>query len=191
MALSVADNLKLLRFAQRRVAAIGRASMGRDERVLLQEAVTSALAGNRRWNKSTVNFIGFLFGAIRSISSNWCKSFDPNEARLASELIEESEEGLLVNPLLSAPAEIPNPEQNAIIQEQEDLRMQQVARIKELVEQRPLASLIIDGQLEGMNGTQIQEALGISKKEYETEMKWIYRTVRSDKAKGGSHVWKK
>lgn len=191
VSLSVADNLRLLRFAQRRIATIGRASMGRDEKVLLQEAVTSALAGNRRWNKGAVDFLGFLFGAIRSISSNWCKNLDPNEAYLASELVEESDEGSLLNPLLSFPANTPDPEQSVILKEKEDLRMQQVARIKDLVERRPLASLIIEGQLEGLNGPQIQEMLGVSKKEYETEMKWIYRTVRDDAAKGGSHVWTK
>jgi hypothetical protein len=50
---------------------------------------------------------------------------------------------------------------------------------------RALASLIIDGWREGLSGPEIREALGISQKEFETELKWLRRTARADRDQGG------
>ena len=188
-ALTAAESTGLLNFARRRIATMGRASKGRDAKELLQEALLSALKEDgRHWNKEKVRFVIFLFGTIRSISYNWCRAFDPNEAYSVSELIQENEEGVVTNPLLDTPSLDPDPEERAMMKEEAEYRTQQVSRIKELIAPRPLASLIIEAQLEWMTGPEIQESLGISKKEYETEMKWVYRTVRDDAKKRGDHA---
>jgi DNA-directed RNA polymerase specialized sigma24 family protein len=187
-ALTPAESTRLLKFAQRRIAAMGRKSKGRSGHGLLQEAITSVLEDGRRWNKETVSFVGFLFGAIRSISYNWCRAFDPDEAYLECELSEENEDGVVMNPLLHASSPNPDPEGSVILKEEAEHRINRVQRIKELIASRTVASLIIEAQLEGMGGPEIREGLGISQKEYETEMKWVYRTVRADAVKRGNHA---
>lgn len=190
-ALSPTETNRLLRFAQRRVAVIGRAGKGRDARELLHEAIVSVLSDDRRWNKEKITFVGFLYGAIKSISYNWCSTFDPDQACSASELIRGNADGTQTAPLVNVPSENPDPEQTAIINQESERSKKQISRIKELIASRPLARDIIDGRLEEMSRTEIQGALGISNREYETEIKWAYRTIRDDAARGRSNVWRR
>jgi hypothetical protein len=65
-----------------------------------------------------------------------------------------------------------------------DGRRQQKAKqdlefIEKLVEKRELAALIVLAWQDQMNGTEIQEEFNLTKQQYETEVKWIYRTVRA------------
>ena len=43
---------------------------------------------------------------------------------------------------------------------------------------REFAPLIIEGMMEGMTGKEIRE-LGLTQTQYETEMKWIRRNLKS------------
>jgi DNA-directed RNA polymerase specialized sigma24 family protein len=101
--------LKLEKFARWRIRGLGRANDGRDHEDLMQEAITSTLAGHRRWNKS-VSFEQHLIGAMRSISTHWGEQFDPDSARLESEVLRISVEGKESNPLLNAPSTLPDVE---------------------------------------------------------------------------------
>lgn len=169
--LSEAQLVRFKRYAERKIKGLGRRSLGRDHMDLLQEAITSTLAGDRRWNK-TVDFSQHLFGAMRSIANNWAKKADPGETRLESELIHQNAEGEELNPLASAPAPDPSPEQQVSVK-------QQFEKIAKLLAGDQVALEVFGGLRAEMTGADIQEALGISKREYETTVKRIYRKARA------------
>ena len=83
--LSAANLLRLEKFARWRVRGLGRRAGGRDHRDLLQEAMTSTLAGDRNWNKAAVHFVGHLLGAMRSISTHWGEQADPEDVLLEAD----------------------------------------------------------------------------------------------------------
>jgi hypothetical protein len=73
---------QLKNFAAWRVRGLGRAGLGRTGDDLFQEAWVSTLTGaegtgeGRRWNKSGVDFFGYLRGAMRGISWGWKQKFN-------------------------------------------------------------------------------------------------------------------
>lgn len=170
----------LKQYARWRIRGLGRASLGRNYEDLLQEAVTATLAGDRRWNKSLGDFFGHLVWAMRSISSNWRRKFDEDEAYLESEVVRTTPEGKESNPM----HEVASPAQDG---RRVSAARDQVGHVERLVSDsgRSLASLVIDGWREGLTGPEIKEALGISQKELETEIRWLRRTARDDRDQGG------
>jgi hypothetical protein len=171
----------LKQYARWRIRGLGRASLGRNFEDLLQEAVTATLAGNRHWNKSSCEFTAHLAWAMRSISSNWRRKFDEEEAYLESEVVQTTPEGKESNPVHDAASGPHDGRRVAAARAH-------VEHIEKLVSDsgRALASLIIDGWREGLSGPEIMETLGISRTEFETELKWLRRTARADRGKGGS-----
>lgn len=169
----------LKQYSRWRIRGLGRKSLGRNYEDLLQEAVTATLAGDRHWNKDCGEFFLHLIWAMRSISSNWRRKFDEGEPYLESEIIHTTPEGKESNPMY----DVTTPSQDG---RRVAANKDQVEHIEKLVSDadRSLASLIIDGLREGMNGPEIKETLGISQKELETEMKWLRRTARADRNKG-------
>lgn len=176
-ALKFEELRRLDKYARWRIRGLGRASMGRTHEDLLQDAITATLGGNRHWSKS-VDFVKHLREAMRSISTTWRKVFDPNEAHLASEVIEKTPEGRMKNPMDQVCSPVLNPEQTLAMKEKLLDVEEKLTWIEKLVADDPLASLIVEGLREGMTGPTIQDALGVSKTEYETKMKWLYRTAR-------------
>ncbi len=173
---------RLKQYALWRIRGLGRASLGRNEEDLLQQAVTDTLTPDkRRWNKNAVDFFRHLIGAMRSISSHWRVQFDSDEAFSESEVISVSPDGKESNPLLQAT--LPTLDGRRVVAAKDE-----VEHIEQLVADHPLASLIIDGMRDRMSGPEIQEALGVSQKEYETAMRWLRRTVRANVKKEGTHA---
>jgi DNA-directed RNA polymerase specialized sigma24 family protein len=155
--LSEAQLVRFKRYAERKIKGLGRRSLGRDHMDLLQEAITSTLAGDRHWNK-TVDFSQHLFGAMSSIANNWAKKADTVETRLESELIHQNAQG--------------SPEQQVSVK-------QQFEEIAKLLAGDQVALDVFGGLRAEMTGADVQEALGISKREYETTVKRIYRRARA------------
>jgi len=147
----------------------------------LAEAITGTLAGNRRWNKSSVSIGGHLMGAMRSISTHWEEQFDPDEPRLESELTRVSPAGEVRSPLALIDSGTPNPERVL------DAK-QQVEEIERLFAEDTVASLIIQGFREGLSGPEVRAALGLSQTEYDTALKRIRRKVGAIAKDGGSDV---
>src|SRR4051794_25338131 len=77
--LTAADFLRLGQYARRRIRILGPKAGDRMGDDLLQTAVQDLLEDTRRWDKSKVGLMGFLFGAMKSISSNWAKTYDPDD----------------------------------------------------------------------------------------------------------------
>lgn len=172
--------LKLLNFAKWKIKGLGRKALGRDHQDLLNESITRTLEGTRNWPKSAVDFMGYLFGTMRSISSNWAESFDPEEAALESEVVINTEEGKTISPINKAEAPGISPEDNIIAK-------QKIERIEGLFEKDETVLLIIEGFRSEMTGPEIQEAIGITKTEFETAMKRMRRKVREIKMGEGTH----
>jgi hypothetical protein len=170
---------RLMAFARRRIERLGRASLGRSGEDLLQEAMNSICIGansateGRRWNKDTVDFFGFLIGAIRSVSSHWLEQFDDDEAWLETDVISRNPDGGEHNPMLN----VTSPANDG---RRATWAKHYVEHIEKIISERPLAALILEGMKDRMTGPEIREALDLSQKDYETEMKWIRRTVRAD-----------
>jgi DNA-directed RNA polymerase specialized sigma24 family protein len=169
----------LKQYARWRIRGLGRKSLGRDHEDLLQEAVTATLAGDRRWNNESVDFFGHLLGVMRSISWNWGRLSDEDTPYLESEVVRTTPEGQESNPMLDVAS---------LSQDGRRITAAKahVEHIEKLVSDRPLASLIVDGMREEMTGPEIKEALGISQRELETEMRWLRRTARADRDQGGN-----
>src|SRR5258708_16201300 len=96
--LSEADWYRLRDFAERREFLLNEKARGRD---LLGEAFERLLRGSRKWDKTKVRFLTFLYGAMRSIAYNWLKEkVSPTEAPLsASSLVVENQDGKLSDPV--------------------------------------------------------------------------------------------
>lgn len=160
-------------FAKWRVGQLGETNLDGDWQDLIQQALTSLLVGDRRWNKDNVDLVKFLTEAMRSISNNWFRINADNKTDLESDLITTHSDGHESNPLLQVTA--PNLDGRS-----EQKAKQDLAHIETLVAQRETAALIIMASKDGMNGPEIQAELGISQTAYETEMKWIRRAIRPE-----------
>lgn len=171
-ALTAPQLLRLEKFARYRVRGLGRAARWRDHKDLLGEAVTSTLAGNRRWNKK-VSLDAHLFGAMRSISTHWREQYDPTEASLESELLRRSEEGETYSPMGQVPSCAPDAERVAAAKEK-------VERIVQLFADDLYVSLILTGWHEGKTGREIQEMLGIPQNDYDAAIRRMRRNIPDD-----------
>jgi hypothetical protein len=99
--LSAADWYRLKKFADYHILVLGDKAGDRRGPDLLNKAFERLLEGSRKWDKTKVGFVGFLYGAMRSIANSWLrKKVNPTEAPvLASALIKEDEDGNLTDPV--------------------------------------------------------------------------------------------
>jgi hypothetical protein len=176
--LTDADLVRLEKYARYRVRGLGRKAKGREQDDLLGEAVQDTLDPVKRsWNKD-VTFVRHLIGAMRSISSHWREQFDPDEARLESEVARITEEGETLSPL-----DLPSSTEPAADRVMAARR--QLEDIEKAVADDRVVYDILGGMRAEMAPTEIREALGLTPTEYETAMKRFRRRVRS--AQGGSN----
>ena len=189
--LTEADMVKLQRYADNRIRRIGKSASNRDAHLLLTEAMNSLLeVGRRHWYPDRVDLVGFLIGAMRSISSNWARKAaeggvleisETDQIRI-SDAGEEQKSAIAKTPSPSL-----DPEQQLIRQEcqTEDQLIEEIAT---LFKDRYLASLILDGWKAGMKGPEIIEALNIDATEYRTEVRLVRRRIDERWPKGMPHV---
>jgi len=184
-ALTPPQSIKLREFALMKVSKLGRKAQSYTWKDLLSDAYIDALSGNRNWNKSQVDFFGFLIGAMRSIASNRRSKFDRVEKSLGlgkeGKLLEipldgKNHDGKME--VLQIVSLTPNPERELLDKEQEKIDRERVQAIMRLAEERELAPFILLDLMDGKSGPEIQRSLNITKTQYETEMKWIFRNAR-------------
>jgi len=170
-ALTPADFHRLKSFAYFRGRRLGPARFGLDPEDLIQQALVKTLDGRRSWNKAGVDFVGHLMGAISSDVSHHGEQVEANPAiRTEADLLRNTEDEK------SSPLDLlPHQATNA---ERAEMAKEEVERIRNLFRDDTLVTLLIDGFAEGLKGSQIQEALGISRAEYEAAMKRLRRGVR-------------
>jgi len=176
--LTTSELCRLRRFACYRVRSLGRAASGRSCEDLLQEAMSSTLAGagngrsGRCWNKS-VTFERHLLGAMRSISSHWKEHFRQGEPYLESELPDSCPvENLSRLDLLESNG--PEPDRSLLVQDE-------VSRVLQKLKSDQTALRVILGWQREMDKSEILRAFGLTGKEFEAAVKRI--RCRADQVK--------
>lgn len=163
--LSHGECLRLERYAQSRVGSLGRGSMSCDASALLSEAIRATCEGERTWHKTSVNFFGHLIGVIRSKSSHLHKKSASNKTYLESDVISDAG-----SPVENSPSQSPNQEATLLANEA-------VERIESAVGERPVAWVIMEALRDGMNRAEIIKEFQISETEYDTNLRWLRRTI--------------
>lgn len=170
-ALNTGDRTRLKRFADYRVWWLGPKADSRTGDDLLQTALTDLLADTRRWNKSKVGFVKFLTGAMRSISSNWARSYKQNETLvLDADLRRENEEGEEFSPLDNAQGDTSNPDKRLSDKHTLDL-------IDDLFKDDERAQMVLTALQEGYDPAGVRELWDLSQKEYNAIVRRIRRQL--------------
>ena len=151
----------------RRVASLCCPGRPQDAKDLLQEAWARALDGSRKCPRH-VDVVRFLAGAMHSIASDAAKEWQRHPELQAVSLF--GDDGLAFNP--------PDPAANA---EQQVASDEEVARITErtiaLFEDDPIAQVMVEGIMEGMEGEELRELTGLSKVAFASKRRLIRRRI--------------
>lgn len=169
-ALTQADLLRLEGFAAWRVRGLGQRANGRTHEDLFNEAIRATLDGTRSWNKSKVDFMGYLIGAMKSISDNWGKRYSASEPILESDLVRLNEDGLPSGAFDRIPVDVPSPEEDLALQQEADA-------IRRLFEGDPLVTLIVCELQEGARFPEVREKYGLSSNELNAAIRRIRRRI--------------
>ena len=169
--LTLADWARVRRYADFRMVGLGLKADGRTGEDLRQTALTDLLKGTRRWNKDKVGFVMFLTGAMRSISSNWARSYKPEDtAMVEADSLRENEEGEVISPFDNLTAKNPNPE--------EQLRDRQTLKlIDNLFIDDEEAQQVLMAWQDRLVPAEVRELWGLSQNEYNTVVRRIRRTI--------------
>lgn len=157
----------------------------------LSSAKQMAPAGSRRWNKSKVDFVGFLAGIIESDVSHVLERYHRGDAHvepiLESESVRITEEGDDCNPFDCIPSDSKTPEAELIDRESEQANVDLVDKVLTMFEDDEQASEVLLYRLNELKGPEIQKRMGLSKKEYATVDQRIRRGFGRLSGVGGKH----
>jgi hypothetical protein len=186
-ALAAADFVRLRQYARRRIQHLGPKAVEKVGDDLLQTALCDLLQDTRRWDKTKVGFMGFLFGAMKSISSNWAKSYLPEEDPvLEADLRKRDADGKEFTPLDAHRAGQPNAEQQLSDR-------QTLLEIDNLFKDDQEAQMVLTAWQEGYDPAGVRELWDLSQNAYNTIVRRIRRTldasdIKPDGDRGGAYV---
>lgn len=166
--LSDADMIRLSRIARRYCK--GRI----DPDDLLQQAFVAVLDGSRKCPRD-IRMIAFLAGTIRSLASSRFKSF--NRAPELHSFVAQGDDCEEIPVVLDCPTEAPNAAQQ-LISEQEAAAIH--TAIMSLFVDDELARLIVEGDMEGIDASELRELTGLDGTAYNSKRRLIRRRI--DKA---------
>ena len=168
--LSASDAARLNSSAHLRMALLGPAKGGRTAKDLLQEAIMRTLSGVRRWKPDEVEFVPFLMGVMRSISS---QRAEQHQARGEITISATGSDSGNDPARVESKSNAPDPERS--------LRAGELlAKVDDLFANDEDTFLVIQGWRDGMTGPEIQQSLGFSETKYETVARRIRRNVRKE-----------
>lgn len=185
-ALTPTDIQRLVRFADfqlLKVPGTGGPSQGFE---LVNEAFERLLQESRTWNQSKVDFMGLLYGAIRSLADNWKRRMaSPVDGAVPfSALQKKNDDGEVYDPALEFRAPIPDPAQMTMYRDT-------LEHIDAMFADDDDARTVLDGLKEGMTPSQIRDC-GFSKEEYNAIIIRIRRRLKragiTDPTKDGRYV---
>ena len=188
-ALTQADWARLRNYAANRIQRLGPKADGRDREDLLQIALQLLLDDTRQWDRTKVEFVPFMIGAMKSISSNWARGYKPEET-LSLELDAEkmNEGGEKLRPIEYVEDENPNPEQRLVDKEQLRADARLLKMIDELFEGDEGAQMVIEAWRDGYDPPGVRTLWELSQNDYNTIVRRIRRTIdRSGLGERGSH----
>lgn len=187
--LTEADFERLDEFAKNRVRRLGPKAARITAGELLNEAVISILDGTRRWNPEKVDLPGLLIGAMRSITSNWARKYDPDEGLvLESDLKRPGSDGEAGTTVFdTAESKEPNPEQVLLASE---LSREQllVERIEQIFTDDPDANWVLECWADGMDGPAIKQLLDWTETQLNTTVRRIRRKIKAKGITGDMYV---
>ena len=170
-ALTENDLLRLGKIAWFRHRALGSRAAGRHESDVLSDAIIAALEGRRKWIKGSCDFVGFLAGVMRSLTSHIrdgkaADAFD----EIAPNLVNERDDVEDSLDRLATPA-ADDPENR--------LRAHDLdGQIRERFKDDPIVLLVYEAFLDRMKPVEIRSCLEITEKEYNAAAKRLRRTAR-------------
>ncbi|MGE5736729.1 MAG: response regulator, partial [Acidobacteriota bacterium] len=182
--LTAAELLRLQKFADWRIRGVGRAALGRTGEDLLGEALLSTLIGaeraneGRHWNQQ-IDFVTYLAGAMRSISTGWARKFDESEAYLASEVIAYDAQERERSPLDTVASSEPTADQYLLAREESD-------RILSRFEECPAATQVVRSMLQGKRKNHIMQECGLTENQYKAILRRIRMKLSSRENNGSS-----
>ena len=180
LALSHSDLRKLGAAAEFRIAGLGRKALGRQSSDLLQEAVSRTVAGDRRWNKGAVDFVGHLLGAMKSIASHWREQFREAEPHLEADLKPRNPAIDGETPLDHARSTSPNPEEILI-------EKQLIEQIDALFADDNSGLKVSQALRTGTKPERIRAELHMEITEYETTVRRVRRRIAAFLARTKAH----
>ena len=188
-ALTSADWTRLRNYAAYRIQMLGPKADGRSREDLLQITLVLLLDDTRRWDRTKVEFVPFMVGAMKSISSNWAKGYKP-EKTLSLDLDAEktNQDGETFRPIEYVEDENPNPEQRLVDEEQLRADARRLKTIDELFEGDEGAQMVIEAWREGYDPPGVRTLWELSQNDYNTIVRRIRRVIdRSGLGERGSH----
>jgi hypothetical protein len=154
---------------------------------LLQTALAHLLHDARRWDRTKVGFMGFLFGAMKSISSNWAKVYDLAEDPIReADMMQEDPERRGTRPLDRVNSPRPNAEEQLFDREA-------LGQIDKLFKDDDKAQMVLTAWQEGYDPAGVRELWDLSQNDYNTIVRRIRRTLEAtgitpDRDRGGAYV---
>jgi hypothetical protein len=186
-ALTPTDWYRLRKFADHYVLLLGGKAYDRPADDLLSEAFTRFLERTRKWDKTKVDFMGVLFGAIKSISDSWSrKKSTPTESPiLASSLIVEDEDGTTSDPTEAFPSVSVSAPQMLIYK-------QTLEEIDALFADDPEVQMVLEAFRDGYDPPGVRELWSFTQRQYNAIVVRMRRNIEkagiTDPTKGSHHV---
>jgi hypothetical protein len=177
-ALTSAQLAKLKQFAKNRIWKLGPKAGEKTPDDLFQIAVDSLLDDTRRWDKRKVDLFGFLRDAMRSISSNWAKSYSEEvTAVLEADLRKANEEGQIYSPLDVMSDGHADPEERVIAEEKRRRDQEMLNEIEHTFKDDEEAQMMLSAIHDGYDPPGTRELWGWSQNDYNTIIRRIRRTL--------------
>jgi len=177
-ALTPADLAKLKRYAENRIWKLGPKADSKTADDLFQGAIDDLLNDTRRWNRDKVGIAVFLAGAVRSISSNWAKSYNKEETPiLETDLLKTNAEGQTYSPLEAMTDGRANPERRMLDEEKRRRDEQLLGEIEHIFRGDEEAQMVFTALDDGYDPPGIRDLWGWSQNQYNTIMRRIRRTL--------------
>jgi DNA-directed RNA polymerase specialized sigma24 family protein len=176
--LSEAELFKLGQLAKMSAYRLGRSAGSPDDDDLLQDAITRLLDGRRKWKPGKVDLVGLIAGTLKSMTSEILeqKKHQP-KTKLECDLRPLDPNEQETNLLQIAADHRPNAEQELLVAEQ-ITGEQLFDQVEALFSDDALAGLILSEWRRGNSGADIMGAMSLSRQEYDTAVRRIYRRVR-------------
>jgi hypothetical protein len=158
--LSKADWYRLRKFAEYHIFLLSDKAGDRRGSDLLNEAFKRLLERSRKWDKTKVNFMGFLFGAMESIADSWQrKKVTPTEAPVLASSLVTNNEGEPSDPAEQFQSAHANQAQMFMYKET-------LAQIDALFADDQEVQMVIEALREGYDPPRVRELWNLSQKQY-------------------------
>ena len=157
------------------------------EEDLLQTALTAILERRRKWKKNRVDFIGLVFGVMKSLASNADRILAKTTVETVSESVLAGDGlGELASPLANIAGDGPTPQEAYSAKEEQAELDAAVASLRAQIEPNDPALHIFDLLLAGKSKKEIREQLGLSSNEFWSADRRLSRHVDAFATKRGT-----